>query len=76
MENQFDRIISIEMFEHVRNYQNLFKNISSWMNPQGLLFIHVFCHRHLMYPFETEGEDNWMGKYFFSGGQMPAADTF
>lgn len=76
LENQFDRIISIEMFEHVRNYQNLFKNISSWMNPQGLLFIHVFCHRHLMYPFETEGEDNWMGKYFFSGGQMPAADTF
>ncbi len=73
---EFDRIISIEMFEHVRNYQELFSKISSWLKSDGQLFLHVFCHRYLMYPYEEEGEDNWMGRYFFSGGQMPAADTF
>ncbi len=73
---QFDRVISIEMFEHVRNYYNLFKNISTWLKDDGHLFVHVFCHRYLMYPFIAEGDDNWMAKYFFSGGQMPAVDTF
>jgi cyclopropane-fatty-acyl-phospholipid synthase len=73
---RFDRIVSIEMFEHVRNYQQLFNKISSWLKEDGFLFIHVFCHRYLMYPFISDGSDNWMGKYFFSGGQMPAADTF
>lgn len=72
----FDRIISIEMFEHVRNYQQLFKRMEQWLSDSGKCFIHIFCHRYLMYPFEEEGDDNWMGKYFFSGGQMPAADTF
>lgn len=76
LETQFDRVVSVEMFEHVRNYQQLFANIAHWLKPSGLLFVHVFCHRFLMYPFETEGDDNWMGKYFFSGGQMPAFDTF
>ena len=72
---QFDRCVSIEMFEHMRNYDTLFTRISRWLKPQGKLFVHIFCHRTLMYPFETEGEDNWMGKYFFTGGLMPAADT-
>ena len=76
LEQTFDRVISIEMFEHVRNYQNLFNNISEWLKADGKLFVHVFCHRFLMYPFIAEGDDNWMAKYFFSGGQMPAADTF
>lgn len=76
LNRQFDRIISIEMFEHVRNYQNLFNRISTWLKEDGKLFVHVFCHRFLMYPFIAEGEDNWMAKHFFSGGQMPAADTF
>ena len=75
-DKRFDRIVSIEMFEHVRNYQQLFDKVSSWLDSNGKLFLHVFCHRYLMYPFEEEGDDNWMGKYFFSGGQMPAADTF
>ncbi len=75
-EGQFDRIVSIEMFEHVRNYGQLFENIAGWLAKDGKLFVHVFCHRYLMYPFVEQGDDNWMGKYFFSGGQMPSADTF
>ena len=72
---QFDRCVSIEMFEHMRNYDSLFAGIASWLKPGGKLFVHIFCHRQLMYPFETEGEDNWMGRYFFTGGLMPSADT-
>lgn len=75
-ERRFDRVVSVEMFEHVRNYRTLFERISGWLDSGGKLFCHVFCHRELMYPFETEGEDNWMGRYFFTGGLMPAADTF
>ncbi len=72
----FDRVVSVEMFEHVRNYRQLFENISGWLKDDGKLFVHIFCHRQLLYPFETDGEKNWMGKYFFTGGQMPSADTF
>ncbi len=73
--NQFDRVVSIEMFEHMRNYQTLLNRISKWMKPEAKLFVHIFCHRYVMYPFETEGDDNWMGKYFFTGGIMPSTDT-
>lgn len=73
---QFDRCVSIEMFEHMRNYQTLLARIAHWLKPTGKLFVHIFCHRELAYPFETEGEDNWMGRYFFTGGLMPAFDTF
>lgn len=71
----YDRCLSIEMFEHMRNYRLLLDRIGTWLRPGGQLFVHIFCHRNLMYPFETEGEDNWMGRYFFTGGLMPAADT-
>jgi len=70
----FDRIISVEMFEHMRNYRRLLKSLACNLAPEGKLFLHIFCHRYLAYPFETEGSVNWMGKHFFSGGMMPSAD--
>ena len=73
--NRFDRVVSIEMFEHMRNYDALLGGIARWLKPDGKLFVHIFCHRSLMYPFLTEGDDNWMGRYFFTGGLMPSADT-
>jgi len=75
LESQFDRVVSIEMFEHMRNYQQLFNKVGSWLRAEGKLFVHIFCHRSVVYPFETEGDDNWMGRYFFTGGLMPSADT-
>ena len=72
----FDRVVSVEMFEHLRNYRMLFERISRWLKPEGKLFFHVFAHRHSSYLFETDGNDNWMGKYFFTGGQMPAHGLF
>lgn len=74
-QGEFDRVVSIEMFEHMRNYRHLLGNVAGWLKPGGKLFVHIFAHRSLMYPFLTEGEDNWMGRYFFTGGLMPSADT-
>jgi len=71
---RFDRILSVEMFEHMRNYELLLRRIASWMKPEGRLFVHIFCHRQYAYAFETEGPDNWMGRYFFTGGIMPSYD--
>jgi len=71
----FDRVVSVEMFEHMKNYQKLMNRIAGWLNPNGKLFVHIFVHKKLMYPFQTEGEYDWMGRYFFTGGLMPAEST-
>ncbi|TPX30991.1 hypothetical protein SmJEL517_g05570 [Synchytrium microbalum] len=74
---QFDRIISIEMFEHMKNYEALFDKVSSWLTPSsGRLFVHVFCHKNQPYHFETDEKNSWMAKYFFTGGTMPSLDLF
>ncbi len=69
---RFDRVVSVEMFEHLRNYEQLFARVSKWMNDDAKLFVHIFTHKTYSYLFEVDGEDNWLGKYFFTGGQMPS----
>ena len=69
---KFDRVISIEMFEHMRNYQKLLKSIDNLLFDDGKLFIHIFSHKLIAYPFINEGPADWMAREFFSGGQMPS----
>lgn len=74
MEASYDRIFSIEMFEHMKNYRDLLKKISMWMKPDSLLFVHHFCHKTFAYHYEDVNEDDWITRYFFSGGTMPSAN--
>jgi cyclopropane-fatty-acyl-phospholipid synthase len=71
-DRRFDRVLSIEMFEHMKNYESLMSRIASMLLPEGRLFVHIFTHREYAYPFLTEGDTNWMGRYFFTGGNMPS----
>ena len=68
----FDRAVSVEMFEHMRNYQELLRRIHSFLKPEGKLFVHIFSHKFLVYPFEDNGPGDWMSREFFSGGLMPS----
>lgn len=69
---RFDRVVSIEMFEHMRNYAELLRRIAHWSKPGALLFVHIFTHREYAYPFEDQDESDWMARHFFTGGQMPS----
>lgn len=71
---QFDRIVSVEMFEHLRNHSLLFERLNNWLKDNGRIFIHVFAHHKESYLFEVEHERDWMAEYFFTGGMMPSVD--
>ncbi len=73
-ENIFDRAVSVEMFEHMKNYELLLSRISKWLKPEGKLFVHIFTHREYAYHYEAKDESDWMALYFFTGGQMPSDD--
>lgn len=73
-DRKFDRVMSIEMFEHMRNYGVLFERISNWLRKDGLFFMHIFCHRNAPYEFLDQGPSDWMTRFFFSGGIMPSKE--
>jgi cyclopropane-fatty-acyl-phospholipid synthase len=70
----FDRIVSVEMFEHMRNWEELLARVGGWLAPEGRLFLHVFSHRRHPYLFEDRGPGDWMARHFFTAGLMPSQD--
>jgi cyclopropane-fatty-acyl-phospholipid synthase len=74
LEESFDRVISIEMFEHMKNYRALMAKIAGWLEPEGYLFVHHFSHRQFVYEFNAQDPNDWMARTFFSGGTMPSDD--
>ena len=71
---QFDRVVSVEMLEHMRNYETLMRRIAGWLKPSGTLFVHIFTHKTYAYPFEVRDETDFMARFFFTGGIMPSDD--
>jgi cyclopropane-fatty-acyl-phospholipid synthase len=76
VKRRFDRVVSVEMFEHMRNHEALLRRVSQWLGDEGKLFVHIFVHRELAYPFEVDGDNDWMARHFFTGGIMPSFDWF
>ena len=76
IDKKFDRLMSVEMLEHMKNYEILFQKFSTFMKDDSLFFIHIFTHNQYAYAFEVKDETDWMSKYFFTGGQMPSDDLF
>jgi len=74
IDQQFDRIVSVEMFEHMRNWSQLYENVSRWLTDDGLFFKHIFVNRGVPYLFLELDESDWMSRHFFSGGMMPSDD--
>jgi cyclopropane-fatty-acyl-phospholipid synthase len=72
IDRRFDRVMSVEMFEHVKNYERLMAKIASLLKPGGMLFVHMFCHREFAFEFEADDPGDWMARTFFSGGTMPS----
>jgi cyclopropane-fatty-acyl-phospholipid synthase len=70
--NAFDRVVSVEMFEHMRNYRLLLHKVAGALRPDGRLFVHIFTHKEYTYLFEAKDESDWMSRWFFTGGIMPS----
>jgi cyclopropane-fatty-acyl-phospholipid synthase len=68
----YDRIVSVEMFEHMSNWRDLLARARGWLKPEGRMFVHVFTHRDTPYRFDLDDEADWIGRHFFSGGLMPS----